>query len=391
MRAATLHNQDLALQNATQEQQDAHESHMKAMHANDQDWGIDYDTIANQGDAVFDHLKTQTAANGSAVVPPGTHLSPDGESILIPKDTPETQAGQLEQFKAVAPALGLNVSIPNGATKLDPKVATVFYNKLQGFDPNGDIYGAEKLPGLIASNQAQRDALAKKGAPQVQLDALDGIITKQQAQLKADNDAQTTAANAASQRKINETNAINNNKSSNQIDVNAAKPQKADTNLYIGTDASGNQVAGTTDQMKGLSGVIKADSDTGKKIVAAREMISPDGLFNTISQQVKSLAASGKLRGAGQARLNDVMLNKVGSNPDYAPLADNLSLLSTKLMLVHVGNKGSNEMMDHFKALADAGKMDLPTLIGGLKTEYQYVQGMARMPKTQPQQPNGGQ
>ena len=103
------------------------------------------------------------------------------------------------------------------------------------------------------------------------------------------------------------------------------------------------------------------------------------------------MVASGKLGGVGQARLNNVMLNKVGSDPDFAPLADNLSLLSTKLMQVHVGNRGSNEMMDHFKALADAGKMDVPTLIGGLKTEYQYVHGMARLPKTQPQQQGGNQ
>jgi hypothetical protein len=54
----------------------------------------------------------------------------------------------------------------------------VFYNKLQGFDANGNIYTADKLPALIASNQAQRASLAKSGAPQVQLDALDGIIIR---------------------------------------------------------------------------------------------------------------------------------------------------------------------------------------------------------------------
>lgn len=37
IRAAQLHNQDLALQNATQEQQDAHEDHINKMHANDGD------------------------------------------------------------------------------------------------------------------------------------------------------------------------------------------------------------------------------------------------------------------------------------------------------------------------------------------------------------------
>ena len=237
IRAAQLHNQDLAQQAHTQEQQDAHEDHMAKMHANDGDWGIQYDTVANHGDAVLDHLETQTAANGSAVVPPGTHISGDGKTILIPKDTPETQAGQLQQFKAVAPALGMNTPIPNGATKLDPNVATAFYNKLQGYGPNGDPYGADKLPALIASNQAQRDQLAKNGAPQVQLDALDGIVSKQKAQLKADNDALDAAASKASARKIAENKAAQENRAAATEDINATKPQKPQN-----TDANGNPV-----------------------------------------------------------------------------------------------------------------------------------------------------
>jgi hypothetical protein len=189
------------------------------------------------GDAVMDHLTTQTAMNGSAVVPPGTHISADGNSILIPRDTPETAAGQLAQFKAVAPALGINVSVPDGATKLDPRVATVFYNKLQGFDPNGDQYTADKLPALIATHQAQRDELAKKGGPQAQLDTLDGIINKQKAQLKADNDAAETAANQASARKIAEQKASADERGEQQRETNAAKPQKPQN-----VDANGNPV-----------------------------------------------------------------------------------------------------------------------------------------------------
>jgi hypothetical protein len=288
-RAASIHNQDVALQNATQAQQDAHESHMQAMHANDADWGIQYDTIANHGDSVMDHLATQTAVNGAAVVPPGTHLSPDGETILIPKDTPETAAGQLTQFKAVAPALGLNVSIPDGATKLDPRVATVFYNKLQGFNANGDIYTADKLPALIASNQAQRDSLAKNGAPLVQLDALDGIIAKQKAQLKADNDAQDLATS----KKTAQAKDLLNAKTAATEEINASKPQKSSDTTELNSVAfdpnfqnpdgtkGGNVVMSKADAAaKGLTHY-KADPSAVNSLVAG---------FNDVQNKLNMLA-----------------------------------------------------------------------------------------------------
>lgn len=374
VRAAQLHNQDLALQNHTQEQQDAHEEHMQKMHAGDGDWGIKYDTVANDGTAVMDHLKTQTAAQGAAEVPPGTHISGDGKSIMIPQNTPETQAGQLSQFKAIAPALGLNISVPEGAQKLDPKVATVFYNKLQGFGPDGEPYTADKLPALIASNKARRDELAKSGAPQPQLDALDGIVAKQSAQLKADRDASDQAAEKASKRKIAEQKA--------SIDEKAdTKPAKADTQMYVGTDEDGNQIAGTKDELGSAKGVTKLDSDTGKKVVTARQLVSPDGLFSQINKDMRDLDAKGKMGSAAEARFHDALLGKAGSDPDFAPLFVHTHLLSTALMQAHVGSKGSSDMMEEFKKLADAGKMSAATLRSALSAEYSYVHEKAMLPK----------
>lgn len=234
IRAAQLHNQDLALQNQTQEQADAHQDHVDKLHASDDAWGISYDKVDNSGDAVMDHLRLQTAANGAAEVPAGTHISGDSKSILIPQNTPETQAGQLQQFKALAPALGMTTSvIPNGATKLDPKLATVFYNRLQGYDPNGELYNASALPAIIANNQSRLADLKKQGAPQAQIDALSGVISKHQAQLKAANDAANSAADAASKRKIAEQNSINDNKAGNTEDINSKKPQKAVDNTEL--------------------------------------------------------------------------------------------------------------------------------------------------------------
>jgi hypothetical protein len=345
MRAAQLHNQDLALQNATQEQQDAHETHINKMHENDGDWGIKYDTIANHGDAVMDHLTTQTAANGSAVVPPGTHISADGENILIPRDTPETTAGQLAQFKAVAPALGLNVSIPNGATKLDPKVATVFYNKLQGFDPNGDVYTADKLPALIASNQAQRDELAKQGAPQNQLDALDGIVSKQKAQLKADNDQATKLADAASKRKIAEAKATVDERGAQTRETNSDKPQKTPSTVWV----------------QGVS------ADEKKKAELAENMT-----FNA-NNIASTLMRRPDLVGAIAGRYTDVKAMAGSNDPDIVALSTDIHNIAMANNGIHGMRSAEavttfeNKLLNHFKNGPQG-------IYGGLKASTDSVQ-----------------
>jgi hypothetical protein len=107
IRVAQLHNQDLKLQNDTQEQRDAHVKAELDNRALANSLGIDYDTLPSNGQAVMDHLTAQTAANGSASVPPGTHLSGDGDTINIPKDTQATRDGQKQMYSMLAPALGL--------------------------------------------------------------------------------------------------------------------------------------------------------------------------------------------------------------------------------------------------------------------------------------------
>lgn len=56
--------------------------------------GINYDAIASDGEAVMDHLTAQTAATGSASVPPGTHLSGDGNSVNIPKESADARRAE---------------------------------------------------------------------------------------------------------------------------------------------------------------------------------------------------------------------------------------------------------------------------------------------------------
>jgi hypothetical protein len=75
------------------------------------------------------------------------------------------------------------------------------------------------------------------------------------------------------------------------------------------------------------------------------------------------------------------MTGKVGSgDPAYTALRTDLQLLSTKIMQAHVGSRGSQGMLEHFKALADGGQMDSATLKAAIATEYRYVHGIARYP-----------
>jgi hypothetical protein len=73
------------------------------------------------------------------------------------------------------------------------------------------------------------------------------------------------------------------------------------------------------------------------------------------------------------ARLNDFLAGKVGTGPEYVPLRNNLRLLSTRLMQVHVGLKGSDAMLNHFKEMFDSGTMDFKTLRSALASGFEYA------------------
>jgi hypothetical protein len=92
--------------------------------------------------------------------------------------------------------------------------------------------------------------------------------------------------------------------------------------MYVGSATDGTQIAGTASDLQaaGASGVTKLDADTGKKVITARQLISRQGLFGLISQDRKSLQASGKLGSSAEARITDASLQKAGADPDHAPL-----------------------------------------------------------------------
>lgn len=415
VRAAELHNQDQKMQLDTQAQTDAHTKADLDNRAMANSLGVDYDTIANHGSAVMDHLAAQTTANGTSSIPGGTHLSGDGTTVQIPKDTQQTRDGQKAMYNQLAPALGLP-SLPPGASFVPPKNMNMLTNKIHGFDINGEPIKHDDLPTYISTTQTQRDALSKNGASDDQLKTLDNMVGIYKANLDSldkhaasvkQSDAQATTAGTIAGQTSPEAIAAEGKKAAGvkqaQLDVEnnpsnqaaaargaatkASAEQEAKTasgtSLMVGTDKDGNQIAGTSDELTkaGAQGVTKLSADTGNKVVTARQLTSPEGLFAMIRNDMDTLDQKGKMGSAASARFNDALLTKAGSDPDYAPLITHTHLLATALMQAHVGSKGSENMMEEFKNLANAGKMSASTLRSALGAEYNYVHEKAMLPK----------
>lgn len=251
VRMAELHNQDLKMQNDTQEQQDAHTKADLEFRQYAEDHGVDYDTIANHGGAVMDHLTAQTQANGAASVPAGTYLSGDGKSINIPQDTQKTRDGQKAMYSDLAPALGLP-GLPEGASFVPPKLMNMLTNKVHGFTINGEPIKHDDLPGVIAAEQTQRDTMAKSGASDTQLTAMDNRLGILKANLSAldkhADDVKQSGSQATEQGKISaqmspegRALAASNEKLKEQAQDNAAgnkpvKPTNTDWNPGVGAD-----------------------------------------------------------------------------------------------------------------------------------------------------------
>jgi hypothetical protein len=169
-----------------------------------------------------------------------------------------------------------------------------------------------------------------------------------------------------------------NTAAANKSNAQANAAPKID-NFVIGSLPTGEQVAGTAQDLKavGARGITKLPAAEASKVVVARELTAPNGLFSSVAADLAALNAQGKLNVA-TSRWNEFMTGTVGAgDPLYTKLRTDTQLLSTAIMQAHVGSRGSESMLDHFKGLANAGKMDAPTLTAALQAEFHYVKGKA--------------
>lgn len=166
----------------------------------------------------------------------------------------------------------------------------------------------------------------------------------------------------------------------NVKNANAAK--KPD--MLIGSMPDGSQVAGTAAELEaaGIKNPIKLPSSEVGKVEIARSLISPGGLFDNVAADITALNKQGQL-GVVASRWNNILTNKLGTgDQNFARLSTDLGLLSTALMQAHVGSKGSNEMMEHFKqTIGDPSISTAPILLARLGASWDYINHKAmRLP-----------
>lgn len=154
--------------------------------------------------------------------------------------------------------------------------------------------------------------------------------------------------------------------------------------MVVGSTPEGVQVAGTPEELRAanIQGVTKLPSSESSKVVIARQLTSPGGLFD-LAQKDLAKFSPGELEGLAP-RWNEFLAGTYGTaDPRYIALRTHVNgLLSTALLQAHVGARGGEHMMEHFQDIANAGKMSRETLKAALDAEKQYVNEKAmRIPQ----------
>lgn len=163
----------------------------------------------------------------------------------------------------------------------------------------------------------------------------------------------------------------------------AAKNDLKVPDMAFGTSSDGRQVAGSAAELQaaGVQNPVKLPGTEAQKVVVARQLIGPrKGLFDLVNNDIDQLSKQGKL-GVAASRWGDFMAGKVGDDPEFQALRTHMGLLSTALMQAHVGARGSKEMLQHFKDLANYSISNEATLRKAIGAEWEYVNEKAMLPK----------
>jgi hypothetical protein len=266
VRAAQLHNQDLELQARTQAQADAHQAAQDTQHDWDELHGVQYQEIPNSGQAATDYLTAQSG-NGGASIPAGTHLSADGKTILIPKQSDETQAALLKKYQTFASAYNLP-SLPDGAQFVPGKFTDYLQNKLEGKNLDGSVVKHDDLPGVIADLQTTRTNLAKqRNTDPAVLSQIDGTIGHLKENQKALDDHQAS---------------VFKQQQAQQLDtLNKSEAIKAKYKEQEQDNSAGNKATGDTTELNAVAfdpTYKNADGTLGANVVMSKADASAKGL-----------------------------------------------------------------------------------------------------------------
>jgi hypothetical protein len=119
-------------------------------------------------------------------------------------------------------------------------------------------------------------------------------------------------------------------------------------------------------QLKLLTGTTRTMIETAPKV---------QHLATRVREEVK---AQQQQLGPLSGRWNEFMTGKVGApNPGFAALRTDAGLLQTLLMRMHVGARGGDYMMSHFKELLDTAKQSPENLLSALDEIDAYAKDVA--------------
>lgn len=109
-------------------------------------------------------------------------------------------------------------------------------------------------------------------------------------------------------------------------------------------------------------------TQTRTMVEAAPKVI---GFVDRIGKMIDQQAAS---LGPAASRWSEFMAGKVGApNPDFTKLRTDVALLQTALMRMHVGARGGEQMMEHFRDLIDVSKQSPENLKAALEEIREYA------------------
>lgn len=357
--------------------------------------------------------------------PPANALAAGPQPQAVPVNPPATGDSQPAQAPVNPPATGNAVQVPPQAQGAPPQIVTpqgaqsaaaqpVNTTAPQRLSPEAALARIQEIKNSVGKNGPlapdQIDNLNKTLADRYQV-LNPGKTLPPQYVLPPNAKAQDYATVDKALEQVEHAQGVK----AQQDTANAMRTQAAATSQaaaadrsdklgrepVVGQDKDGNTVLVSAADAKtmGLTGQMKADTDLVNKAQAGRDWLklatnqapadaSPDKMG--IMQLVNKMDAEGKL-GTITSRWEDFMAGKVGAgDPEFAALRAKMGLSTTKLMQAHVGSRGGAFMLEHFEDLANAGKMNAPTLKSALASEVDYVKDVAKMPQPSNAGPSKG-
>lgn len=131
---------------------------------------------------------------------------------------------------------------------------------------------------------------------------------------------------------------------------------------------------------KYMGDITDADTPLSTQSLNTGEMASTvSEHIPNVRNQIDSLEKSKKLGPLG-GRWSEFMAGTYGAgDADYQKLYSDISLIKSGLSKVHFGARGGQQALERFDKILSADKMDKATLVGGLNSVEEWLNGYAKM------------